>query len=242
MKKIVPFLVFLFFPLVSNAQYGDHLSVYFGGGYGFLLSSSTGITKFVDRYNFTRKAVISKQMETPGMMSGFSFQTGMKGMGLMFELGITSGSSKMTSEADPSKVAPGSATSREIDLKFKGYNLTFGFQFGDHGVAVGPVMDVSIINLSFETKTNISGAVGDDIGTNVGIGAGLQIVLGDMEERSFEIVIKPSYIFSLFGPDFEPLYRRTGTTPEEKDYLPDTKGGFGGFQLNIGINVGFNCI
>jgi len=242
MKKIVPFLIFLFLPFVSNAQYGDHLSVYFGGGYGFLLSSSTGITKFVDRYNFTRKAVISKQMETPGMMSGFSFQTGMKGMGLLFELGITSGSSKMTSEADPAKVAPGGATSREIDLKFRGYNISTGFLLGDHGVAIGPVLDASIMNLYFETKTNTSGAVGDDIGTNVGIGVGLQIVLGDMEERSFEIFVKPSYIFSVFSPDFESLYKRTGTTPEESNYLPDTKGGFGGFHLNVGINVGFNCI
>ncbi len=200
------------------------------GGADFFFTKSSGLDGFVDRYNTTRSAILTKKMESLGTMTGWHAGFGLA-MGIAFDLGYSVHKGQLRAETDPSKTI-GGGTFRELDIKISNFMIGTGFVVASErnvGV-IFPYFEADAQTMSFETRTNSQSKSGDvGMVVNAGIGGKLFIGLGEM----FALYIHPSYSFSLLDKDFSEIYDATNTS---YDVLSDqTKGSFGGFHLRVGI-------
>lgn len=226
-KKLI-FVLFLSFPVFPQLAY-------FTGGADFRFSSSTGLDKFAERYNQTRSSILTKKMESPGTFSGWFINFGGGFAGITFDLGYSRQTASMRAETDPLRTT-GGGTGRDIDLVLTNFMLGTGFAIAtSKNVAlIFPNLEVNMLNLSYETRTNTSSKSGD-VSTiaNAGIGMKLLLSLGG----NFGLTINPSYNFSLIDPDFSSLYDGTSTSYDISS--DQTKGSFSGFHMRVGVSFLF---
>lgn len=242
MSKIFLFLLLIFSFSSVNAQWiNDFVDVngYLSVGYGYMSPSSKGLDDFTTNYNKQRESILSKRMETPSM-SGMTYNTGIMVVGILLEFGYTSRKGTMTAEADPTKVTPGSALKREIELTHGGYNFTIGYLFGEGLLNFGPVFDLSINTIDFTTTNSFGKTSAYEIGTFVGYNLGGMLVLGNVANTGAFLTIRPYYSFTIREPNWRELYRVTSTNYPGPEY-ESSEGAFGGFNINATISLNIAC-
>lgn len=202
------------------------------GGADFFFTSSSGLDKFVEKYNQTRSSILTKKMEPLGTMVGWSANFGIAA-GIAFDLGYSVHSGQMRAETDPSRTT-GGGTFREVDIKVSNFMIGTGAVVAtDANMGlIFPYVEADIQTLSFETRTNSQSKSGDvGLIANMGIGGKLFIGVGG----GLAIMIHPSYNFGLLDVNFNELYDKTSTS---YDFLSDeTKGSFGGFHIRVGLGL-----
>lgn len=223
MKKII--LLFLFaIPVYPQ--------IVISGGADFFFTSSSGLDKFVEKYNSTRSAILTKKMESIGTMTGWSANFGIAA-GIAFDLGYSVHSGQMRAETDPSKTI-GGGTFREVDIKVSNFLIGTGAVVAtDPNMAlIFPYVEADIQTLSFDTRTNTQSKSGDvGLIANMGIGGKLFIGIGG----GLALMVHPSYNFGILDVNFSELYEKTSTS---YDILSDeTKGSFGGFHIRVGLGL-----
>ncbi|GAB1350795.1 hypothetical protein MASR1M107_30100 [Ignavibacteriales bacterium] len=205
------------------------------GGADFFFTSSSGLDKFVEKYNQTRSSILTKKMESLGTMVGWSANLGFAS-GIAFDLGYSFHSGQMRAETNPATTSGGTSF-REVDIKVSNFLLGTGAVVAnDQNMAlIFPYIEADIQTLSFETRTNTQSRSGDvGLIANMGIGGKLFIGIGS----GLALMIHPSYNFGLMDVNFNELYEKTSTS---YDFLSDdTKGSFGGFHIRVGLGLLIN--
>lgn len=242
MNKMILFSVLIFGFSSVNAQWGDHLdnmNGYLSVGYGYMSPSSKGLDDFTSRYNSQRKLILSKEMESV-WMSGMTYNTGISSGGILLEIGYTSRKGKMSAEADPAKVTPGSTTKREIELKYGAYNFTIGFLVGEGLLYMGPFFDLTVSSIDFETTNASAKTIVYEMDGYIGANIGAMLVLGNIANTGAYLTIRPYYSFGISQPNWKNLYEVTSTNYPDED-LESTKGGFGGFNIDATFSLNIAC-
>jgi len=198
MKKIIFFLFLLMLPSIASAQ------VWVTAGYGFSWLNSDGMNYVIDRYNSTRN-FLTKDMEQPGVFSGFAFNAGLNFVNVQMDVRYSSRSTQITSEGNVS----GTNFKREIDIDYDFYG--FGIGFGDFNEAFGYSLGVDLEIVSPGMVTRI------DPGTET-----------EVDISQFATAVSPQFVFFIkFGNEI-PLgisvrtYYTFGLTEIDYDKLNET--------------------
>ncbi|KAB2908118.1 MAG: hypothetical protein LC102_06455 [Ignavibacteriales bacterium] len=234
MKKLFLFL-FLAMPIYAQLTF---VAPYIGAGVSYFSPSSTGLNKFAEAYNAQRATILTKKMEGPSMTPGFSITGAFGLLGPFIDLTYSKYTGIMSAELDPTKTA-GGGTGRDINLSMNALNMGVGLAFQSGPGVIIPSVYFGGYFTDFKTKvkgTNTKEAEDDFSAFTVGVGATLMIPLSNV----VGVYVNPIYNFTFMETDFYRLYDKTSTN---YNLLSDeTKGGFGGFQINAGILIGATCL
>jgi len=240
MKKtlLVVFTIILF----SNF-YSDCFSQSFAIGYRVGSGSFKPLDFVIDRYNETRTAILTKNMEKISSVSG-----------LVYSIGYNLGEGGFEVEIPNLKSSTVSATTstgvRELYMKMGGFELNafYGKQIFAEGSLfgfLGGALSVDKADVSVFTRSYNNGSpagefaeVKADGSINMGLGpfVGVHFVLPSV------IIfgeVRPFYKFSITGADFYDVNRTLNPNTWFDDDIDETKGSMNYYGVNakIGITV-----
>lgn len=240
MKKSL--LVLLTVILFSNF-YSDCFSQSFAVGYRVASGSFKPLDFVIDRYNQTRTAILTKNMDKISSVSGLVYSIGYN----FGEFGLEVEIPKLKS---PTVTAETSTQIRELYMEISGFefNASVGkgiFNDGAFAGFLGGTMSVDNVKPTIFTRIFNKNSTAGDFGKveaktaiNMGIGPYLGVHLMFPSVIIFGEV-RPFYKFSIVGSDFYDVNRGLNPATWSADNTDDLEGSMNTFGVTakIGITV-----
>lgn len=240
MKKTLLFAstVFLFSIFYSNS-----FSQSFAFGYRAGAITSSGLDFIIDRYNSTRTAILTKNMDKINSLSGYVYSVGVNvGAGLEFQVPNLK-SNTVTAES--------SSQIREVYMKLTGVEIILSvskpaFEGNDLTGYIGGFLSIEKLDPTVYTRVYDKGSssipaytsISNSGSVNVGIGP---LLSAHYRLPSFTIFgeVRPFYSLALSGSDF--YYTNIALNPSTwyNDDVDSPKGGVNyiGVTAKLGVTV-----
>ncbi|MBX7046118.1 MAG: hypothetical protein K1X86_09790 [Ignavibacteria bacterium] len=240
MKKT---LLFLFSLILFSNFYSNSFSQSFGIGYRVGSASIKPLDFIIDRYNNTRTAILTKNMDKITSLSGPVYSVG-------FNIGLTGFDIEIPNLKSNTVTAETSSQIRELYMKLSGFEINFAygkpaFENKEFMGFIGGFLSVDKVDPTIYTRVYNKNSTAPDF-TQVNVGGPVNIGVGPYVSAhlffpSFIIFgeVKPFYKFSLVGADFYDANIVLNPNTWYKDDVEATKGSLNYFGVNakVGITV-----
>lgn len=240
MKKI---LLIVFTAVLISNFYSNGYSQSFGIGYRAGSGTFKPLDFVIDRYNNTRTAILTKQMDKITSVSGPVYSVG-------YNLGEFGFEVEIPNLKSPTVTAETSTQVRELYLNMTGFELNFSyaqqvFKEGNLYGFIGGSLSVDKSDPSIYTRIyNKNSPSGDftQVKANGSVGMGIgPLISGHLAFSSvaFFAEVRPFYKFTLSGADFYDVNRALNPNTWYNDEVDDTQGSMNYFGINarVGITV-----